>query len=135
MDVVVMPWSDHVTFVHEATEGTLYAWDVTAAERIVADGRPAMLFNLEEQGVTTAIIERIYSGLNRAHALSADLTRPLIAIPYRGEILLIDGWHRLWRAAHEGVPELQMHLLSSEEASSIKCLELPPGHGVNWREC
>jgi hypothetical protein len=123
----------HETFTHETPDGTLRAWDVTQAKRIARDGRTPMLFPLEEHGVTVEKVESLYEGIDREHALQADLSVPLIFVPLGEEALLLDGWHRLWKAAALGVPELPMFLLTKEEARSLQWAELPPGHGVDWR--
>ena len=124
--VITCPPLDHVSFTHTATDGTQRAWDVTEALRIVADGRSPMLFNLPDHSVTVETILRFYPDLDESYAISADLARPLLFIPFFGENLLIDGWHRLYKAANLEVPDVLIYLLSQEEADRIKWLEIPP---------
>lgn len=133
LPVIVFPPLHHQTYTHEATDGTLRAWDVTRGNEIAADGREPLLFSLEEQGVTVEKIAALYPDIDQAYAMTTDLSRPLLFIPFFGEVLLIDGFHRLWRAARTGIPVLPIYLLSEEEATSIQWLQLPPGHGLNWR--
>ena len=100
--VILCPPLHHVTFTHEAPDGTLRAWDVTRAQQIVQDGRQSLLFSLPDHGVTIDKIRELYSEVDEAYAMTTDLARPLIFIPFFGESLLIDGWHRLYKAASSG---------------------------------
>jgi hypothetical protein len=131
--VILAPPLHHVTFTHEAPDGTLRAWDVTFAQEIVRDGRSPLLFSLPDNGVTVEKVCELYSDLDLEYALSVDLSQPLIFIPFFGESLLIDGWHRLYKAARLGVEDVLIFLLTQAEADRIQWLELPPGHGLAWR--
>jgi hypothetical protein len=68
--------------------------------------------------------------INEQHALSSDidLTKPVIMVwfPAVGAGMVIDGWHRIWRAAMEGLTELPCHLLTLEETDHIRVDNLPP---------
>lgn len=123
----------HETFTHETPDGTLRAWDVTLGNRIAQDGRQPLLFPLAEHGVTPEKVVSIYEGIDPAHAARADLSCPLLFVPLGEEALLVDGHHRLFKAALLELEELPMFLLTQEEADRIQWLQLPPGHGVDWR--
>jgi hypothetical protein len=112
-------------FSHVAADGTLRAWNVTRGNEIASSGHELMLFPLAYHGVTPEKVRELYDGIDAEHATEADLTRPLLFIPFFGETLLIDGWHRLYRAACLGVEELPMYLLTQEEADAIRWLEVP----------
>lgn len=130
MPIIFAPPLHHVTYTHEATDGTLRAWDVTRGGQIVADGRDPLRFSLPGHGVTVEKVRELYRGLDEAYAMTTDLTRPLLMIPFFGECLLVDGWHRLFKAAVLGVEDVLIYLLTQEEADTIQWLELPPGHGL-----
>ena len=115
----------HESFSHEAKDGTLRAWDVTIGNAIVMDGRPTEIFSLTEHDVTREKIDGIYNNLDWEYAKSTDITEPLLFAPFQGEILQLDGWHRVGRAVLEGIPELPMYLLTEEEAERIQWLCLP----------
>ena len=115
----------HESFSHEAKDGTLRAWDVTEGNAIVRDGRPTEIFSLIEHEVTREKIDAIYNNLDWEYAKTTDTTKPLLVAPFQGEILLLDGWHRLSRAVIEGIDELPMYLLTEEEAERIQWLCLP----------
>ncbi len=132
--LVELPPLWHRSYQHVAEDGTLRVWDVTRGLEIAGDGRSVQLFSLEEHQVTTEAIETHYNGIDRSYALSTDLTQPLLFIPFLGSVLLIDGYHRLWKAARLGVAFLPAFFLTQEEADTIRCLELPPGHPLNWVE-
>lgn len=65
------------------------------------------------------------NALNRAYAMTTDLTKPLIVgqVSINGHPptpLLIDGTHRLYRAWREHVPQLPAYLLTPEETRQIQ---------------
>lgn len=133
---IFMEWPplDHLTYVHEAEDGTLRAWDVTEGNKLAQDGRKPMVFSLAEHAVTLEKIRSLYEGLDEEYARTADLSRPLLAILFAGEeLLILDGWHRLARAVLEGIEELPLLLLNEAEADAIQWLELPSGHGLPWK--
>jgi hypothetical protein len=57
-----------------------------------------------------------------AYAAGTDLTEPLILAPLPDVTgaLVIDGWHRVWRALDENVPALPGYLLTADEVASIR---------------
>jgi hypothetical protein len=69
-------------------------------------------------------------GINKQHALGPDidLTKPLIVVwfPHLNGGMVIDGWHRIYRATVEGVAELPSYLLTLEEADAIREDRMPP---------
>ena len=131
--VILCPPLHHQSFTHEAPDGTLRAWDVTRAMEILEDGRQPMLFSLSEHGVTVEKVRELYPDVDEEYAMSCNVNVPLIFIPFFGQCLLIDGWHRLFHAARRGLSDVLIYLLTQEEADSIQWLELPPGHGLRWR--
>lgn len=65
------------------------------------------------------------TGLDRAYAMTTDLTKPLIVAQliitgHPPSPLLIDGIHRLHRAWREHVPQLPAYLLTAEESRQIQ---------------
>ena len=124
----------HETFTHETPDGTLRAWDVTEGNRIARQGHHILIFSLKDRNITPETVLSLYEGIDLKRAETADLTRPLLFVPLGEEGLLIDGNHRLYRAAELGVEELPMRQLTQEEADAIQWLHLPPGHGIDWRE-
>lgn len=76
--------------------------------------------------------------VDEAYARSADLAVPLIVAPLPDEgHLVIDGWHRIWRALQEGVATLPAYLLTAEETKAVRpgpfTVALPPmtPHGAH----
>lgn len=125
--VIVLPPLNHMTFSHEAPDGTLRAWDVTQGNEI-AKAHSIMTFRPTDFEMTLEWIVQNYESLDWEYAKTTDLTKPILVIPFgECEILLIDGWHRLARAVLEKVEELPMVLLTQDEADSIQWLELPVG--------
>ncbi|MEV1319441.1 hypothetical protein AB0J14_25555 [Micromonospora arborensis] len=73
----------------------------------------------------TNLIGPTKNSLNRAYAMTADLTTPVIVcqIPITEQQpapLLIDGTHRVYRAWRDQVPQLPAHLLTPAETQQIK---------------
>jgi hypothetical protein len=119
-------------FTHVADDGTFRAWNATLGNEVAADGHHELLsFHLADFDVTVEQVVSLYPSIDPERATSADLTRPILAIPFFEQFLIIDGWHRLYRAARENVPALAMYLLTAAEAEAIKMVELPPGHGID----
>lgn len=132
--VIVLPALDHITFSHEAPDGTLRAWDVTQGNEI-ARTHPIMTFRPTDFQMTLEWIQQNYETLDWEYAKTTDLTKPLLIIPFgEQEILIIDGWHRLARAVLEGIEELPMVLLTQEEADSVQWLHLPPEYALMREE-
>lgn len=71
------------------------------------------------------LIGPVPGAVDRLHAMSTDLTRPVILgqVSVNGSppaALLIDGVHRLYRAWREAVPRLPAYLLTAEETLQIR---------------
>ncbi|RAY15417.1 hypothetical protein DPM19_12040 [Actinomadura craniellae] len=82
-----------------------WSWDVDTAARL-AKRHPVQQADI---GPWTALLGWIRTDPD--HAATADLTRPLLAVPLPntsapGNHLVIDGWHRIRRAVTEGVAQL-----------------------------
>ncbi|TDD97198.1 hypothetical protein [Actinomadura rubrisoli] len=74
-----------------------------------------------EPGPVTSINILAPVELNREHAMSTDLSKPLIvaSLGDKGGSLIIDGYHRLYKAYKTEVKELPFHKLSIEETEQI----------------
>lgn len=92
-----------------------YAWDVTLAEEIT-QGRDTLTINPEDAGSLFLI------HINEAHAATVDLTKPVIVAPIPGADgnLIIDGWHRVWKARITGVTSLPAVLLTPDEEHQVR---------------
>ncbi|MFI6816120.1 hypothetical protein ACIBG7_27200 [Nonomuraea sp. NPDC050328] len=93
-----------------------WRWNVTAAKKF-ARGR-------EAEG---RITPREWSGMlhlvaiDTEHAAKVDMSEPLIVITVPGSgMLIIDGWHRLYKALDTGVPELAAVVLTTEEERACR---------------
>ncbi|MFD0659700.1 hypothetical protein [Thermocatellispora tengchongensis] len=59
--------------------------------------------------------------IDKAHAATVDLTKPLIIAPIEDlGHMPIDGFHRIWKARREGIETLTARLLTSEEEYQIR---------------
>lgn len=108
------------TFVFTDETGTEYVWNVTRAKEIMATvPHEVIAFCPGEYGITADEIRARYPGFEMEHTVGADLTKPVIFLPFKGEHLLIDGWHRLYRAVSDNVETLPCHILTEAEAHEI----------------
>src|SRR5437660_746281 len=95
----------HMGYEHTDEHGAIRLWDVTEGNKIASSGHQRMVFSLEELGMTEEKIHECYRGIDEEYALTTDLTKPLLFIPFFQCCLLIDGWHRAFHAAHKRVDE------------------------------
>lgn len=108
------------TFSYTDGDGTEYVWNVTQAKEIIAASpREAILFSPNEHGITAEHVVARYPSIEPERTKDADLSVPVIFIPFAEAHLLIDGWHRLYRAVTEGVSEIPCYVLTQEEAEAI----------------
>lgn len=116
----------------EDTNGRQYHWSVTQARQLAEARGTLWTVSLGEIGITCEFIHAQYQGLDEAHAMTTDLSHPLLFVPFGESHQLIDGWHRLFKAALLGVDVLPAWCLSQEDADASLVLELPPGQGLDW---
>lgn len=117
------PSAETFSFQHD---GRTCVWNVTKAWALINEGpREPDKFRPAEQGVTVAHLTERYPTLDWNYAKTADLTKPLLFVPYAGQAQMIDGWHRLARAVLENIPGLPAYLLTQEEADQCLVLDLP----------
>lgn len=96
-----------------------HTWDVTAAVAL-ADGLEARSFVVASAAHLLPLIR-----VDREYAAGADLSVPLVVVPFRlapGQVspLVIDGWHRLWRAQAEGVSHLPCKVLTQAQEKQVR---------------
>jgi hypothetical protein len=110
------------SFVDE--DGTKYNWNTSLGRRIAEGyGRETVLFCPSEQGVDLAHIRKRYPELDEDYAMKTDITEPILFVPFKGKVQLVDGWHRLAKAVKLGVLEIPALVLTQREAESILLLE------------
>lgn len=119
-------------FSYEDSQGLQYHWNVTKGRRLAEARNDVRLFSLTDHGITIPFIHSQYTNLDETYALTTDLMRPILFIPIGDKVCLADGWHRLFRAAVEGVDILPAYFLTEEEASTVLICTLPPGEGLDW---
>ena len=88
-------------------------------EHVVMWDVDALLAECGTQSPLTVATERLIPGewltIDRAYAMTTDVTRPILAfvIPH-GRLFIADGNHRLYRAAAEHVPFMNVVVLPEE---------------------
>jgi hypothetical protein len=88
-----------------------WRWNITAAKKITQGRMPEGRIEPRDwAGMLQLIV------IDTDHATHVDLSGPLIVAPVpNGGMLIIDGWHRLYKALKIGVPELSAVVLTAEE--------------------
>lgn len=113
-------------------------WDVDKAIRLT-EGQEASVVNAKpwadmflgpdlEDGKDYEKVEFGFISVNEHHALSerCDLEKPILAVLARtvndpdGSFMVIDGWHRLWKARHLGVESLPIIVLTDEQEKACR---------------
>ena len=112
--------------------GWQWHWSVSEALKRAQTCGELFTVSLSEMEITTERIRPQYDGMDEEYAMSTDLTRPLIFVPFREKHQLIDGWNRLFKASVLGVDELFAYFLSQDEADACLVCKLPPGRGIDW---
>jgi hypothetical protein len=93
-----------------------WAWDIDLAAQL-ATRHPTVPGDLQTLGWARAVIR-----IDPTHARTAELTRPLLAVPIPNARtpLVIDGWHRLHRAMSEGIAELPVIVLDETDERACR---------------
>jgi hypothetical protein len=103
-----------------------YAWDVTAALQR-AETLPVQRLDAAPLFPWLSVI-----GIDAVHAAEVDLDRPILVARVAdmdGVSLVIDGWHRLFRARLEGLTHLPCHVLDERQEFEIRVFGGRKGHG------
>ena len=116
----------------EDDDGTQYHWSVAEASRRALQRGQYWTVCLSEIGLSCQSIRARYQGLDEAHAMTRDLGQPLLFVPFKDSHQLIDGWHRLFKAAATGVDVLPALVLTPEDADASLIVRLAPGQGLDW---
>lgn len=120
-------------FSYDTEDGWQYHWSVAEArKRAEATGVLAKI-SLSETGMTKELIRSLYPDLDEKRALTRDLTQPLLFLPFYGQFVLIDGWHRTYKALLTGVDILPCYLLSEQDTKACLIIALPPGRTLSLR--
>lgn len=132
MGVIVVGSLSDPVYSYEDETGRQFHWNVNAALAFAQARNAVYTISLSDMGVTIDTVRKQYHGLDEAHALTTDLSRPLLFVPIGEKVWLIDGWHRVAKALLAGVDMLFAYFLTQEEADACLLLTLPPGEGLNW---
>jgi len=120
-------------FSYDTEDGWQYHWSVAEAKRIAEATATLGEISLSETGMNLARIRQLYPDLDEKRALTRDLTVPLLFLPFYGQHVLIDGWHRTYKALLTGVDILPCYLLTEQDANACLIIALPPGQTLTLR--
>lgn len=116
----------------EDEEGWQYHWSVYEAKQRAEKNSELGTFSVQEAGITTDLLLRMYPDLDEAYALTTDLMRPLLFVPLDGKHVLIDGCHRTLKATLVGVDILPCYVLSYADEEASRIATFPPGKGIGF---
>jgi hypothetical protein len=123
-----LPKGTHVAFIQEGDD--LYLYNITTALELFA-GRPATASidvaerakHLRPRGTGTPSEDQAL--IDPDHAATVDLSYPVMLLGSGSELgggqeRVIDGWHRIYRAAQLGIAELPAMVITPEEEALIR---------------
>ena len=120
-------------FSYDTEDGWQYHWSVAEAKRRAEATAVLEEISLLETGMNLARIRQLYPDLDEKRALTRDLSQPLLFLPFYGQHVLIDGWHRTYKALLTGVDILPCYLLSEQDTKACLIIALPPGRTLSLR--
>ena len=101
-----------------------YLWDVTKAKRLVRDRISSSYIEVPEWYEGAIVQDRRTVNVEYAMSDAVDLDVPVIMMEIApgigGGAILLDGAHRLYRAHHEGIDALPIHVISREDERQIR---------------
>lgn len=102
-----------------------WRWDITTAKKLTRARTPQGRIEPREWAGMLRLVS-----INTEHAAQVDLSEPLIvATVPNGGMLIIDGWHRLYKALTTGVAELPAVVLTAEEELACRIFGGEKGQG------
>lgn len=111
--------SIHQTYDFLTKEGVHYRWDATLAKQLCEGREPSVM--LSHECFTEESIQELYPDLDRNYAMTTNPEIPGIYIDLQDGSdtqIIIDGWHRLYKAMKTAIP-FPLILLTPEE--DIQC--------------
>ncbi|GAA1772663.1 ParB N-terminal domain-containing protein [Nonomuraea bangladeshensis] len=102
-----------------------WRWDITTAKKLTRARTPQGRIEPAEWAGMLRLVS-----IDTEHAAQVDLSEPLIvATVPNGGMLIIDGWHRLYKALTMGVAELPAVVLTTEEELACRIFGGEKGQG------
>ena len=125
--------TDEVYSMDDPETREQFHWNVTEGRRLAEARGDLHAISLRELGVTIEMLRRQYYGLDEFYAMTTNLAKPLLFVPYREKVQLADGWHRVFRALRASIDILPAYILTPEETEQILVCYLPPGKGFDLK--
>ena len=105
-------------------DGKTYYWNASEGRRLAEERRAEIVaVYLADVGMTPAKVLEMCPELDREWALGLPGTtvlRPVLFVPHKEKHVLIDGWHRMYKAAVLGLTWVPAHVLTESEARRIR---------------
>ena len=116
----------HKAFTMIDETGWLMIFDITLGIQLAESLCPVQEISLSECGITIEEVRQRNSEVDEEHAMTTDLSSPLLFFHKGVEDHLIDGHHRLTKALLLGVDRVPVYILNEEQAESILVLKVAP---------
>lgn len=121
-------------YLFEDEEGWQWVWNVTTALLLAHAECERIILSLQELDITPDFVRFQYPGLDESYALTTDLTLPILLVPFRDKVRIIDGWNRLFHASVAGHDRMFAFVLTQAQANSCLVCKFPPGQGMPLAE-
>ena len=93
-------------------------WNITKAQELIKAGAGTeKTINVKEAAENLGLLV-----IDKEHAETVDLTKPLIGIIHETEkyLLIIDGWHRIYKAYTKNIKTLSCIVLDVADSKKVK---------------
>ena len=135
-------------YSYETDDGWQYHWSIAEVKRRAEARGELTTISLRETGMTLATVRLMNQGLDETYAMTTNLLKPILFVPFCPEThfgtinttkgteavskvhVLVDGWHRVFKALVVGVDILPCYVLTEEDAQASLIIRLPPGQGL-----
>lgn len=91
-------------------------WDVEKGYQIVKE----MNIPPEEFAVSDLASLLGFVKVNKDYAMGNSNNAPVLLIVYNGSLMMIDGYHRVYKAKESGVETMKGYVLEEEQAKAIE---------------
>lgn len=113
------PTSQVFTF-HDPEDDCMYHFDIDTAWDLARKEGVLTFLYVEDFGGAENVLSR-YRGMSRARAMKTDVNDPVLAMIWGDAYLLVDGNHRMYKAAVLGLEMIPCYRIDDNEVSKRAC--------------
>ena len=120
-------------YTWDAPGGEQWHWSILAATAFAQARNEVVVISLAAMDITAPMLLHLYPDIDPAHALTTDLSQPLLFAPIGDKVRLIDGSHRVMKALFHRIDELPAYFLTEEESEASLIARLPAIPGMTGK--